>query len=418
MVALTNHSHFEVAVIGAGQAGLSLSKLLTEEGVDHVLLERETIAHEWRTGRWDNFTLVTPNWQCRLPGWVYDADDPNGFMTREQVHRFVTDYARSFDAPVVEGVEVTGLSQTDDGYSLSTTLGTVTADRVVIATGGYHTPIVPPYADQLPTGIGQLHSSQYRNSAELPDGAVLVVGSGQSGAQIAEDLHLDGRKVHLAVGGAPRCARFYRGKDCIEWLHDMGIYDIPVTTHAGGLAKRESTNHYLTGRDGGRDIDLRSFATQGMELYGRLTGFSGTELSFAPTLAASLDHADAVADSIKNDIDAYIERAGIDAPTEARYTPVWQPAVEPSVLDLEEAGITSIVWSIGYHADYSWVNVGVFDGHGHPTHQRGVSPAPGLYFLGLPWLYSWGSGRFAGIERDARFLAEQIVSTRIGELVQ
>ncbi|MDQ1609393.1 MAG: putative flavoprotein involved in transport [Microbacteriaceae bacterium] len=418
MVALTNHSHFEVAVIGAGQAGLSLSKLLTEEGVDHVLLERETIAHEWRTGRWDNFTLVTPNWQCRLPGWVYDADDPNGFMTREQVHTFVTDYARSFDAPVVEGVEVTGLSQTDDGYSLSTTLGTVTADRVVIATGGYHTPIIPPYADQLPTGIGQLHSSQYRNSAELPDGAVLVVGSGQSGAQIAEDLHLDGRKVHLAVGGAPRCARFYRGRDCIEWLHDMGIYDIPVTTHAGGLAKRESTNHYLTGRDGGRDIDLRSFATQGMELYGRLTGFSGTELSFAPTLAASLDHADAVADSIKNDIDAYIERAGIDAPTEARYTPVWQPAVEPSVLDLEEAGITSIVWSIGYHADYSWVNVGVFDGHGHPTHQRGVSPAPGLYFLGLPWLYSWGSGRFAGIERDARFLAEQIVSTRIGELVQ
>ncbi|MDQ1737879.1 MAG: putative flavoprotein involved in transport [Pseudonocardiales bacterium] len=418
MITLTNQTHFEVVIIGAGQAGLSLSRLLTEEGVDHVLLERETTAHEWRTGRWDNFTLVTPNWQCQLPGWSYSADDPNGFMNREQVHTFVTDYAKSFDAPVVEGVEVVGLSQTEDGYALSTSAGALTADRVVIATGGYHTPIIPPFADQLPTDIRQLHSSEYRNSGDLPAGAVLVVGSGQSGAQIAEDLHLDGRQVHLALGGAPRCARFYRGKDCIEWLHDMGIYDIPVTKHAGGLAKRESTNHYMTGRDGGRDIDLRVFATQGMELYGRLTGATSAELYFAPTLAESLDRADAVMDSIKNDIDAYIARAGIDAPSEPRYAPIWQPPVEPATLDLEKAGITSIVWSIGYRADYSWVNVGVFDGQGHPAHQRGVSPASGLYFLGLPWLYSWGSGRFAGIERDARFLADQIVSARIGELVR
>jgi putative flavoprotein involved in K+ transport len=410
--------HYEVVIVGAGQAGLSLSKLLNDDGVDHVLLERETIAHEWRTGRWDNFTLVTPNWQCRLPGWPYGADEPHGFMRRDLVHKFVRDYAESFDAPVVESVEVTGLVRAPEGYVVSTTLGTITSDRVVIATGGYHAPIIPTWAGALPGNITQLHSSEYRNAAALPDGAVLVIGSGQSGAQIAEDLHLDGRQVHLAVGSAPRCARFYRGKDCIEWLHDMGVYDVPVTQHAGGLTKRESTNHYMTGRDGGRDIDLRAFATQGMGLYGRLTGAEAGTLSFAPTLEASLDSADAVADSIKNDIDAYIERARIDAPTEARYVPVWRPGIEPSELNLDAAGITSIIWSIGYRADYSWVKVGVFDGLGHPTHQRGVTSANGLYFLGLPWLYTWGSGRFAGIERDARFLAEQIVASRVGELVE
>jgi flavin-dependent oxidoreductase len=427
MQELTEGRNYEVVIVGAGQAGLSLSKLLTEDGVDHILLERETIAHEWRTGRWDNFTLVTPNWQCRLPGWAYgdwagdrseNPAEPHGFMRRDLVHQFVREYAESFAAPVVEGVEAIGLVKSDDGYTITTKLGTITADRVVIATGGYHKPIIPIWAPQLPASIAQLHSSEYRNAAALPEGGVLVVGSGQSGAQIAEDLHLEGRAVHLAVGSAPRCARFYRGKDCIEWLNDMGVYDVPVTQHAGGLSKRESTNHYMTGRDGGRDIDLRLFATQGMGLYGRLIDSQDGVLSFAPTLEASLDSADAVADSIKNDIDSYIAAVGIDAPTEARYVPVWRPPNEPTELDLDAAGITSIIWAIGYRADYSWVKVGVFDGQGHPTHQRGVTSAEGLYFLGLPWLYSWGSGRFAGIERDARYLAEQIATSRVPELVE
>lgn len=412
MTTLEAARHYEVVIVGAGQAGLSLSKLLTEEGVDHVLLERETVAHEWKAGRWDAFTLVTPNWQCRLPGYPYAGPEPHGFMRRDDVHRFVVDYAASFGAPVVEGVEVVGLETSGDGYVVRTTLGTVTADRVVIATGGYHAPIIPHFAHNIPSHIRQLHSSEYQNAAELPDGGVLVIGSGQSGAQIAEDLHLEGKKVHLVVGGAPRCARFYRGKDCIEWLHDMGIYDIPVSQHVGGLTKRESTNHYMTGRGGGRDIDLRLFASQGMELYGRMLGIDDGVLALAPTLEASLDSADAVADSIKNDIDAYIARAGIDAPTEDRYRPVWRPEVEPPSLDLEAAGVSSVIWSIGYRADYSWVKVGVFDGQGHPTHQRGVTASEGLYFLGLPWLYSWGSGRFAGIERDARYLAEQLVASR------
>ena len=412
MTTFEDGSHYDTVIVGAGQAGLSLSRLLTDDGVAHVLLERETIAHEWRSGRWNNFTLVTPNWQCRLPGWTYGAGDPHGFMRRDDVHAFVRDYAASFDAPVVEGVEVSGLVRNDAGYTVSTTQGMVTADRVVIATGGYHRPIIPGYAQQIPEGIRQLHSSEYRSATDLPDGAVLVVGSGQSGAQIAEDLHLEGRTVHLALGTAPRCARFYRGRDCIEWLHDMGVYDVPVTQHAGGLTKRESTNHYMTGRDGGRDIDLRQFAMEGMQLYGRITGIDDGVITIAPTLTESLDRADAVAESIKDDIDSFISRAGIHAPTEDRYVPVWRPPVEPRSLDLEAAGVTSVIWCIGYRADYSWVKVGVFDGQGHPTHQRGVTGADGLYFLGLPWLYSWGSGRFAGIERDARYLAEQLASAR------
>jgi putative flavoprotein involved in K+ transport len=398
-----------VAIVGAGQAGLSLSWYLTRQGLDHVLLERAGIGHEWRDGRWDNFTLVTPNWQCRLPGFSYDGEEPDGFMRRNLVHDFIQRYAASFQPPVHEGVEVLGLAESaEGGFLVGTSQGDLSAEQVVIATGGYHLPIIPPLAERIPPSVTQLHSSQYRNAAALPEGGVLVVGSGQSGAQIAEDLHLEGREVHLALGGAPRVARFYRGRDCVAWLQDMGTYDVPVQEQAGGLAKRESTNHYVTGRDGGRDIDLRAFALEGMRLYGRLTGGSGPVVAFAPTLASSLDYADSVADSIKNDIDAHIERMGIDAPTEPRYVPVWCPDREPSELDLAAAGITSVVWAIGYRADYRWVRVGVFDGQGQPTHHRGVSRVEGLYFLGLPWLHTWGSGRFASIARDAKHLAAHV----------
>lgn len=279
---------------------------------------------------------------------------------------------------------------------------------------GTNHPVIPPSADRLPDRIEQIHSSQYRNAAQLPDGGVLVVGTGQSGAQIAEDLHLTGRPVTLAVGSAPRVARFYRGRDCVAWLQDMGHYDRPVEQHPEGLATRDKTNHYVTGRDGGRDIDLRAFALQGMQLYGRLRDIQGERLTFAPTLEQSLDGADRVADGIKDAIDEYIGRCGIVAPTEPRYLPVWRPEQERTELDLAAAGINSVVWSIGYRADYRWVQVGVFDGLGHPRHVRGITGVDGLYFLGLPWLHTWGSGRFAGVARDAGYLAEQL-SARAAE---
>lgn len=406
---MTARSSTEVLIVGAGQAGLALSWHLTQRGVEHVLIERDSIAHEWRDGRWDSFTLVTPNWQCELPGFPYDGTDPHGFMRRSEVHDFLLRYAASFSPPVITGVEVVELTvAAAGGYLVRTTAGEWDAGAVVIATGGYHRPVIPPFAARLPATITQIHSSEYRNADSLPDGAVLVVGSGQSGAQIAEDLHLEGRKVVLALGGAPRVARFYRGRDCVDWLHDMGVYDLPVDAQAGGLAKRESTNHYVTGRDGGRDIDLRRFALEGMRLTGRLRDIDGSILHLAPTTEAALDHADSVAESIKDDIDRYIARRGIEAPVEHRPVPVWRPEREVTELDLAAEGVTSVVWSIGYRADYRWVRVGVFDGQGHPTHLRGVTAAAGLYFLGLPWLHTWGSGRFAAIARDADHLARHI----------
>ena len=400
--------HVEVAIVGGGQAGLAASWHLVQRGIDHVVLERSTVAHDWRSRRWDAFTLVTPNFQCRLPGFAYDGDEPDGFMTRAQVQAWLGRYRASFDAPVLEGVEVLGLRRADDGFLLRTSAGDLTAAQVVIATGGYHVPSIPALGAFLPRHITQVHSADYRNPESLPDGAVLVVGSGQSGAQIAEDLHLAGRKVHLALGRAPRSARRYRGRDCIAWLEDMGVYDITVQQHASGLTKRESTNHYMTGRAGGHDIDLRAFALEGMRVYGRLTGVQDGVLGFAPTLTEYLDHADSVMESIKTDIDAYIDRAGIAAPTEPRYTPVWVPETEPAALDLAAEGVSTVVWATGFKPDYRWVEVGVFDGSGHPTHRAGETDVPGLYFLGLPWLTTWGSGRFAGVARDAEHVTERI----------
>jgi putative flavoprotein involved in K+ transport len=386
----------EVAVVGGGQAGLATSWFLTRDGVDHVVLEAATAAHEWADSRWDNFTLVTPNWHCRLPGYAYDGPDPDGFMTRDEVVEWLAGYPETFGPPLREHTRVTALTERDGGgFALSTTgpqgEESWRADHVVIATGGYHVPIVPGWAPALDPAVTQLHSAHYRSPDRLPDGAVLVVGSGQSGAQIAEDLHLAGRQVHLALGDAPRVARTYRGRDCMTWLAEMGLYDTPVAQYPGGLAAREKTNHYVTGRDGGRDIDLRQFATEGMRLYGLLTDGAGTALTFAPTLTAALDNADAVYNSICRDIDRHIERAGIAAPPASAYSPVWTPEEEPLGLDLAEAGISTVVWAI--------------DGSGQPTHTRGVTSVPGLYFLGLPWLHTWGSGRFLGIARDAEHVA-------------
>jgi putative flavoprotein involved in K+ transport len=404
--------HHEVVVIGAGQAGLSISWYLTARGIDHLVLERDTIAHEWRDTRWDNFTLVTPNWQCVLPGYGYNGPRPHGFMTRDEVYAWVRGYADTFDPPVREGVAVTAVTvAAGGGFDIETTGGPVHSDQVVVAVGGYHIPTVPRFAERLPGSIRQVHSAEYRSAADLPEGAVLVVGTGQSGAQIAEDLHLAGREVHLAVGSAPRVARFYRGRDCVAWLQDMGHYDIPIEDQPGGLGKRENTNHYVTGRDGGRDIDLRRFALEGMRLYGRMIDISGGTACFDPSLESSLDAADAVAESIKDSIDDYIDREGIDAPTEPRYRPVWRPGDEVTEIDLTASGITSVVWSVGFRTDYRWLRVGVFDGEGHPCHNRGVTSIEGLYFLGLPWLHTWGSGRFAAVARDAEYLADRITVT-------
>jgi len=407
-------AHYSVAVIGAGQAGLSISWYLAKSGIDHVVFEARRAAHAWRAERWDTFCLVTPNWQCQLPGFPYTGSDPHGFMLREEIIDYIDGFIASFDPPLREGVAVKGLKRNASGnYELVTTEGVYLADQVVIAAGGYQIPIIPRCAERFPADIVQFQSSEYRNPAQLPEGAVLVVGSGQSGCQIAEDLHLAGRKVHLCVGDAPRVARRYRGKDVVEWLHLMGYYDLPVHEHPLREGVRDKTNHYVTGRDGGRDIDLRQRAVEGMELYGRLLDVNGERLLLDDDLAQCLDQADQVSESIKTSIDNFITKQEISAPQEARYRPVWAPLRERVDLDFRAACIKSIIWCIGFRADYGWIDLPVFNGRSQPIHVRGVTPMPGIYFLGLPWLYTWGSGRFSGVARDAGYLAEHI-EARVG----
>jgi putative flavoprotein involved in K+ transport len=414
MTKVKPNMYHAVAIVGGGQAGLSMSWYLVQSGIDHVIFEKERAGHAWRGERWDSFCLVTPNWQCQLPGFPYRGPDPHGFMLRDEIIAYMDAYIASFNPPVLEGVTVRRLQvDAHHGFAIEASDGFYFADQVVVATGGYQQPVIPRCAERLPVDIVQINSSLYRNPDLLPEGTVLVVGSGQSGCQIAEDLHLAGRKVYLCVGDAPRVARRYRGKDVVEWLHLMGYYDMPVHEHPLREGVRDKTNHYVTGRDGGRDIDLRQRAREGMELYGRLLDIKGENLILDDNLSLCLDQADQVSESIKTSIDGFISKKTIDAPQESRYRPVWVPPRERTRLDYRAAGIRSVVWCIGFRTDYSWIDLPLFNGRGQPNHLRGVTSYPGVYFLGLPWLYTWGSGRFSGVARDAEHLAEHI-KTRIG----
>ena len=407
----TLRTHFPVIIVGGGQAGLSVSYCLKQRGIEHIIFEKYKIAHSWQSKRWDSFCLVTPNWQCQLPGYAYAGEDAEGFMQRDEIVQYVQDYADHFSPNIKEGVEVERIERkTEDPayFDVTTSVGRYTSEQVVIATGGYHQPKIPPVRDSLPSTLRQLHSSEYKSPESLPEGSVLVVGTGQSGCQIAEDLHLAGKQVHLCVGGAPRSPREYRGKDVVAWLDELGYYDIPIDEHPQKEKVRTKTNHYVTGRGGGREIDLRQFALEGMKLYGRLDKAESQTLTLKDDLTENLDYADSVAESIKGTIDQYIEKNNIDAPVEPAYEPAWQPNTVARSLNLASENITAIIWATGYHLDFSWIDLPAFDSSGYPTHQRGVTTVKGFYFIGLPWLYTWGSGRFSGVARDAEYLAEQI----------
>ncbi|MBB2961416.1 MSMEG_0569 family flavin-dependent oxidoreductase [Methylobacterium sp. R2-1] len=410
----SNTRHVPVVIVGGGQAGLSVSYHLKQRGIEHLVFEKKTAAHTWETQRWDTFCLVTPNWQCDLPGHRYDGPDTDGFMKKEEIVAYLKAFVAKVNPPIREGVAVTRVERREDGiFSVQTSEGDYTADEVVVASGGYHTPIIPRMAEKLPGSITQIHSNQYRNPVQLPAGEVLVVGSGQSGAQIAEDLHLAGRKVHLAVGDAPRCARFYRGRDVVTWLADMGYYEMTVDNHPLRDGVRDNTNHYVTGRDGGRDIDLRRFATEGMRLYGLMADYQDGSLFFRDDLKRSLDQADRTYNGINAAIDKYIAEKGIDAPAQEHYTPVWEPGEPITSLALDDSGITSVVWCIGFTPDFRWLDASVFNGAGNPKHKRGVTNEDGVYFIGLPWLNTWGSGRFGAVGRDAEYIV-QVIQKRLG----
>ncbi|WP_423414229.1 MSMEG_0569 family flavin-dependent oxidoreductase [Hyphomicrobium sp. B1] len=402
--------HIPVVVIGGGQAGLSVSYYLTRKRIAHIVFERHRKFHSWRVNRWDTFCLVTPNWQCRLPSYPYAGDDPNGFMLKDEITDYLDGFASSFNPPLREGVAVTRIAPREQGgYAIETSIGSWICDQVVIATGGYDNPIVPPYAKDLDPAITQIHSVDYRRPSQIPEGATLVVGTGQSGVQIMEDLVRDGRKVHMAVGPAPRSPRKYRGRDATDWLYDMGHYAITIAEHPDPMKALTQTNHYMSGRDGGKEIDLRRFVVDsGVSLYGSVSGMNGAKISFDPDLEKNLDDADKSYVGIREQIDAYIEKNGIEVPAEPAFQKLWRPETETTEIDATALGITSVIWSIGFRPDYSWIDVDVFGARGKPVFDRGVCDVPGFYFIGLGWLNTWGSGRFLAIDEDSRYLADKI----------
>ncbi|MBK9124568.1 MAG: NAD(P)-binding domain-containing protein [Chloroflexi bacterium] len=400
--------HVETVVIGAGQSGLAVSYCLTQRNRTHVVLEKHRIGEAWRSGKWESFTLVTPNFTLNLPGFPYQGDDPDGFLTRAEVVRYLEDYVSQFAPPVQTGITVTAVRPIADGFTVETDMGEYTASNVVVATGAFQKPRLPMFAVRIDPDILQLHSSQYRNPDLLPPGAVLIVGSGQSGCQIAYELRQAGRKVYLSTGKAGRAPRIYRGREIFHWLTEMGFFD-RTTAQLQSEAERFAPNPQLTGRDGGKSLNLHEFARDGVTLLGRLVDGSQTSLTFAPDLATNLTAMDRMETEITKAIDGYIERAGIQAPPPQ--LPHLRDGYDTEILtqlDTAEAGITAIVWACGYAFDYGWIHAPVLDERGYPIHHRGVTRVPGLYFVGLQWLHKTQSSLFLGVAEDAEFISEHI----------
>lgn len=401
----------ETIIIGGGQAGLATSYFLTQRGREHVILEQAAQAgNAWRNERWDSFTLVTPNWSFRLPGAEYQDDMPDGFMPRDEIVARLEQYAAHYHLPVRYGVRAISVEPTGDGqgYRVSTSAGDLEASNVVVATGLFQQPKIPAFSAALSPQITQLHSSQYRNPQSLPPGAVLVVGSAQSGCQIAEELYQHGRQVYLCVGSAGRAPRRYRGKDTYEWLLMVGFFDKTAEMLPSPKA-RFAGNPHLSGRDGGHSLNLHQFARDGVVLLGTLQGGQGHTVWLGGNLKENLAKVDRFEAEIVKMIDGYIAQKGIDAPPES--LPILRDgydAAEITELNLQDAGIHTVIWATGYRFDFSLVKLPIFDSDGYPIQKRGVTAYPGLFFLGLPWLTAQKSGLFAGIGEDADFVASAI----------
>lgn len=405
----------ETVIIGGGHAGLTMSYSLRQLGLEHVILERGHVGERWRSERWDSFCFQFPNWTIELPGYKYHCDDPDAFAPGHEVVRFLNDYAAFINAPVRCRVAVTSLEQGSrtGGYVIRTESGAIEAANVIIATGPFQRPAIPSNSAQVPPKLFQIHTSKYRNPGQLPSGAVLVVGSGSSGYQIAEELMESERQVYLSVGRHRRVPRRYRGRDHSWWSSTMGILDQTVDSLPSPEAKNVPLP-LLTPAHGGHDVDLRRMAAEGVTLLGHLQSVAANKLIIAPDLQESLARGDVWFTDYKKSVDDYVAKTGMDVPTEsqpvdtvAEPKEVSNPILE---LDLKAAGIRSIVWATGFRNDFGWVKLPIFDDTGEPVHRRGVTRLPGVYFLGLRWLYKRKSPFLvmAGPAEDAAYLANHI----------
>lgn len=400
----------ETFIVGAGQAGLSLSHYLDQVGMDHLILERTPkIADSWRNRRWDSFTLVTPNWTFQLPDAAYDGPDPDGFMTRDQIVQRFDQFEQRHQFPILFSTNVTKLEPQDGlyRYRVVTNRGTFNTRNVVMATGMFQKVKIPSFAAQITENVLQIPSDKYKNPQSLPPGAVLVVGSGQSGCQIAEELNEAGRKVYLSTSSAGRVNRRYRGKDIVYWMNQIKFFD-RTPEMLPSPRDRLSAPPHVTGKGGGHDINLRTFQQNGIVLLGHIRGFENGELVFAPDLAENLAKADAFSGVLLNLIDEHIVREALDVPIQPMaesggFLP--QPEIKSLKPDADHIG--TIVWACGYTMD-NLVHLPILDEYGLPITDRGVTQFPGLYYLGLLWMNKFKSGLLMGIAESAQHLAEQL----------
>lgn len=401
----------DVVIVGAGHIGLSTSFFLKKAGVSHLVLEKNSVASTWKTARWDSFHLVLPNWTLQLPAFPYRGKDPDGFLDLAQTIQYVEDFANHFQLPVRSSCEVLELQFKDQHYLLKTSQGLIKARSVVIAAGAFHQPRIPEISNSLPKMIRQRHSSQYRNPSALSDGAVLVVGTGQSGAQIADELHQHGRKVFLSVsrcGGRPRR---YRGQDCVWWMQQRGYYNQPSDSEISSNEKRrQACNVPLTGQNGGIDINLNEFSEKGIQLLGRLIRIENNHLKFSSDLAANLQHADEEWLRFLTDCDQYAQLHNLSLPedVQAYGFKKYNSQIERFEIDWIQENITEVIWATGFSPTFPWIPPAICDETGFPIHKKGLTDQAGLFFVGLPWQSHRKSTLFLGSTQDAETISKHV----------